>query len=148
MAGDAEQAIDFYITHPISTEIVLKNLRGRRLRRQRSNALLLGRLFDDRGNPMSPSYAIKKGVRYRYYVSCVLAQGRKEEAGSVSRVAAETVEQVVLDAIETFSSTNAFGAQSDALSVGRPAPRQGPDAAEDAKRTIAALERATVTSEV
>jgi site-specific DNA recombinase len=41
-----------------------KNLRGRRLRRQSSNALLLGKLFDDRGNPMTPTYAIKKGVRY------------------------------------------------------------------------------------
>ena len=47
---------------------------------------------------MTPSYAIKKGVRYRYYVSCVLAQGRKEEAGP-SRVAADAVEQIVLNAI-------------------------------------------------
>ena len=49
----------------------------------------MGKLFDDRGNPMTPTYAIKKGVRYRYYVSCVLNQGRKEEAGSTPRVAAE-----------------------------------------------------------
>jgi fumarate hydratase class II len=33
---------------------------------------------------MTPSYAIKKGVRCRYYVSCVLNQGRKEEAGSLT----------------------------------------------------------------
>ena len=31
------------------------NLRGRRLRRQSSNALLLGKLFDDRGDPMTPT---------------------------------------------------------------------------------------------
>ena len=59
----------------------------------------MGKLFDDRGNPMTPSYANKKGVRYRYYVSCVLNQDRKEEAGSLPRVAAEAVERVVLDAI-------------------------------------------------
>jgi len=47
----------------------------------------MGKLFDDRGNPMTPSYAIKKGVRYRYYVCSVLNQGRKEEAGSAPRVA-------------------------------------------------------------
>ena len=76
-----------------------ENRRGARERRQGSNALLLGKLFDDRGNPMTPSYAIKKGVRYRYYISCVLAQGRKEEAGTVKRVAAEEVETIVLDAI-------------------------------------------------
>jgi hypothetical protein len=45
---------------------------------------------------MAPSYAIKKGVRYRCYVSCVLAQGRKEDPGSVKRVAADEVEQIVL----------------------------------------------------
>jgi DNA invertase Pin-like site-specific DNA recombinase len=75
------------------------NRQGLRMRRQGSNALLLGKLFDDRGNPMTPSYAIKKGVRYRYYASCVLAQGRREEAGSVARVAADAVEGIVLDAI-------------------------------------------------
>jgi site-specific DNA recombinase len=75
------------------------NLRGRRLKNERSQALLLGKLHDDRGNRMTPSYAIKKGVRYRYYVSCVLAQGRKDEAGSVSRVAASEIEAIVANAL-------------------------------------------------
>ena len=47
-----------------------ENLRTRRLKNEPSQALLLGKLYDDRGNRMTPSYAIKKGVRYRYYVSC------------------------------------------------------------------------------
>src|SRR6201999_748936 len=59
----------------------------------------LAKLSDDRGNRMTPSYAIKKGVRYRYYVSCVLAQGRKDEAGSVSRIAATAIEALVVNAI-------------------------------------------------
>ena len=64
-----------------------------------SQALLLGRLFDDRGNRMSPTHANKQGVRYRYYVSCALAQGRPAAAGSVIRVAATQVEQPVLQAL-------------------------------------------------
>ncbi len=64
-----------------------------------SQAPLLGKLYDDRGNRMTPSYAVKKGVRYRYYVSCVLAQGRKDEAGSVSRIAAADIETLVINAI-------------------------------------------------
>ena len=64
-----------------------------------SQALLLGRLFDDRGNRMSPTHANKQGVRYRYYVSCTLAQGRPEAAGSVARVAAAEVELPVLQAL-------------------------------------------------
>jgi site-specific DNA recombinase len=76
------------------------NLRGRALTNQRSRPLLLGKIYDDRGNRMTPSYAIKKGVRYRCYVSCVLAQGRKDEAGSVSRVAASEIEAIVAGALE------------------------------------------------
>src|SRR6202521_2277203 len=76
-----------------------ENLRTRRLKNESSQALLLGKLYDDRGNRMTPSYAIKKGVRYRYYVSCVLAQGRKEEAGSLSRIAAGEIEAIMRDAV-------------------------------------------------
>jgi len=49
-------------------------------------------------NKMTPSYAIKGGVRYRYYVSSVLAQGRKEETGIVSRIGSDAIESIVLDA--------------------------------------------------
>jgi hypothetical protein len=35
--------------------------------RTNTNALLMGRLFDDRGNGMTPSHTCKQGVRYRYY---------------------------------------------------------------------------------
>jgi site-specific DNA recombinase len=64
-----------------------------------SQALLLGRMFDDRGNRMSPTHPNKQGVRYRYYVSCALAQGTPEAAGSVKRVAAAQVEQLVVRAL-------------------------------------------------
>jgi hypothetical protein len=41
----------------------------RKLARSKSSAILMGLIFDDRGHPMSPSHADKKGVRYRYFVS-------------------------------------------------------------------------------
>jgi hypothetical protein len=48
---------------------------------------------------MTPTHALKKGVRYRYYVSSALLQGEKSKAGRVSRVPAEQVERLVIDAI-------------------------------------------------
>ena len=69
-----------------------------RLRRN-CEALLLGKLFDDRGNPMSPSFAAKGGQRWRYYVSQAILQGRKAEAGSLARVSAPAIEKQVEDAI-------------------------------------------------
>ena len=37
--------------------------------RTRQPSLLAGLLFDPDGNPMTPTHAVKKGTRYRYYVS-------------------------------------------------------------------------------
>ena len=61
--------------------------------RQNSDALLAGKLFDDRGNRMSSSHAAKDGQRWRYYVSQAVLQGRKHEAGSVARVPALEIER-------------------------------------------------------
>ena len=44
-------------------------------RRSSSDAMLTGKLFDHLGRPMTPSHAVKAGVRYRYYIS-------RREAGS------------------------------------------------------------------
>jgi site-specific DNA recombinase len=64
--------------------------------RTASGALLAGRIFDDRGNRMSPSYARKGGLKYRYYLSSALLQGAAEHAGSVRRVPAAEVEALVV----------------------------------------------------
>ena len=71
----------------------------RKLRRSRSPSFLSGLLFDDRGNLMSPSHANKKGVRYRYYVSQAVLQKRKENAGTIARVAAPDIEELVTAAL-------------------------------------------------
>ena len=71
--------------------------------RQNSDGLLAGKLFDDRGNPMSPSHAAKGGRRYRYYVSQAILQGRKHEAGSVARVPALEIEARVAEAVRAAS---------------------------------------------
>jgi len=76
-----------------------KNLNRISNRKFSSGALLMGKLFDDRGNAMSPTHAVKKGVRYRYYVSAPIAQGRKQEAGSVGRVPAADVEALIIAAL-------------------------------------------------
>ena len=64
-----------------------------------SGALLMGRIFDDRGNRMTPTSKLKKGVRYRYYISTALVQGQPAEAGTVSRAPAELIEKLVTDAV-------------------------------------------------
>jgi site-specific DNA recombinase len=71
--------------------------------RQNSDALLAGKLFDDRGSRMSPSHATKGGRRWRYYVSQAVPQGRKHEAASVARVPALEIEARVAEAARAAS---------------------------------------------
>ena len=76
----------------------------RNLRRGKSEALLLGLIFDDSGNRMTPSHALKNGVRYRYYVSAPVLQGRQGAAGSVYRVPASAIEEAVLSRLRLGAS--------------------------------------------
>ena len=68
-------------------------------KRERSESPLMGRIFDDRGNRMTPSHARKNGKRYRYYISSPLIQGQAQRAGSVRRVPAREVEELVIKAV-------------------------------------------------
>jgi hypothetical protein len=66
--------------------------------RTKSDALLLGRIFDDRGHRMTPTHSRKRGTKYRYYISSALLQGRPKQAGTVSRIPAYEVEALVIKA--------------------------------------------------
>jgi site-specific DNA recombinase len=98
-------------------EAVQQLLRNRRIERSKvrlsSPALLAGKMFDDRNNPMTPTHANKKGVRYRYYVSHALLQGRKGQAGSVARVSASYVEQLVIGALRAACSQDQDASDRD-----------------------------------
>jgi len=92
--------------------------------RASSEALLMGRIFDDRGNRMTPSHARKDGKRYRYYLSSALVQGRAEHAGSVRRVPAPEVETLVIDAVRkrlkdptTPTDSDLIGANVDRVEI-------------------------------
>src|SRR6516164_1353282 len=83
--------------------------RARRCRLRGSPALLSGRLFDTRGNRMSPSHANKGGARYRYYVSQAVLQGKPPPPGLVSRVPAAETEALVVAALRSHLSASGAG---------------------------------------
>lgn len=72
------------------------NQLGQRGPCNRSEALLLRKLVDDRGNRMTPVVGRKGPVRYRYYASHATTQGRHSDAGSVPRVPAHDIETAVV----------------------------------------------------
>lgn len=106
--GEHQAIIDPAIFEQVQAQLAANGVE-RKFRRSESGALLMGKLFDDRGNRMSPSYSVKTAVRYRFYVSAALLRGRKFEAGSLTRVSATQIEQAVLEAIRQRVSTDPDG---------------------------------------
>jgi site-specific DNA recombinase len=143
--GQHAPIIDPGLFEAVQTKLT-ENRQERRRRRQSSNAMLMGKLFDDRGNPMTPSYAVKKGVRYRDYISSVLNQGRKEEAGSLPRIAAEAVERIVLAAIDRLPTTKPVEVQPDPPWTEMLSPERGSDAAGSAEKVVANVARIALGS--
>ncbi len=91
-----------------------ENRNGRRGARFGSGSLLVGRIYDDRNNRMTPSHAQKHGARYRYYVSCALAQGRKDEAGARPRVPAPEIEAKVVEQLRMMQTNGLIAADENA----------------------------------
>jgi site-specific DNA recombinase len=82
--------------------------KNRTTARAKSDSLLIGRIYDDRGNRMTPSHVRKGGNKYRYYLSSPLLHGGPGRAGSVSRVPAAEVEAIVASAVrEHFKDSTA-----------------------------------------
>src|SRR5204863_6378078 len=79
-------------------ELLKSNTVKRKVKFSESGALLQGKLFDDKGNRMGPSFSSKNGVRYRFYVSTAL-RGRKQKAGCVTRISAPEIEGLVESAL-------------------------------------------------
>jgi site-specific DNA recombinase len=100
-------------------QLLASNAAGRTATRSASGALLQGKIYDDRGNRMSPSYSTKNGIRYRFYVSSALLRGRMAEIGSLGRVSAVEIEDAVRTVVEAqpqCSSSQTYGV-SDAVEM-------------------------------
>jgi site-specific DNA recombinase len=65
-------------------------------------SLLAGLVFDQSGERLTPTYAVKKGTRYRYYVSTSLITGAKRNRSNGRRIPAGNLESLVIDRLRTF----------------------------------------------
>jgi site-specific DNA recombinase len=83
----------------------------RRCRLRGAPAILSGRLFDDRGNRMSPTHTNKGGARYRYYVSQAVLQREPSAAGAIGRVPAAEIEALVVRALRGHLRASNAGKQ-------------------------------------
>src|SRR5438046_1072019 len=97
--------------------------------RTRHPSLLAGLLFDRDGNPMTPTHAVKKGTRYRYYVSRPLITKDRRERSPGLRIPAAEIEQLVtsrmrqwlLDPASIYQATRFSDASAQCRVVARSA---------------------------
>jgi hypothetical protein len=108
--GEHEPILDSALFEAVGAKLAAQAVE-RRCRLRGLPAILSGRLFDTRGNRMSPTHANKRGARYRYYVSQAVLQGKPPPPGLVSRVPAAEMEALVVVALRSHLSASSAGEQ-------------------------------------
>ncbi len=74
--------------------------------RKTSQSPLIGKLFDEGGDRLSPSHTTKRGRRYRYYISRGYVTGRKDSLkGRGWRLPADDLERFVVQAVRNYLSS-------------------------------------------
>ena len=96
--GEHKALVDEELWNAVQARLA-DNRTTRRKSRVETGALLGGLIYDDRGNVMSPSYSLRRGNRYRYYISSALLHDRRPDAGSRARVNADDVERLVIEVL-------------------------------------------------
>ena len=99
LAGEQLPIVDRDLFDAVQTKLTQQN-NNHKATRMKSDSLLAGRIYDDRGNRMSPSHVSKRGIKYRYYLSSALIQGRPNKAGSIRRVSAPELEAHVVRTLQ------------------------------------------------
>src|SRR3984957_4775427 len=102
-----------------NTQLLRRTHSAQRSTRMRKSSAspLTGKLFDDSGQSLTPSHAVKGERRYRYYVSRNLINGTSNSGPRGWRVPAPEIERTVASAASTILSDEAVIANA-ALAIG------------------------------
>ncbi len=108
LSGEQPAIIDRILFDAVQAKLN-EQLNNHTATRTKSESLLAGRIFDDRGNRMSPSHTCKQGTKYRYYLSSPLLNGDVKRAGSIRRAPAAEIEALVVRTVrEHFKLTRSI----------------------------------------
>ncbi len=97
--GEHEAIIDRELWDQVQVRLTSNGTELREGRTSKQPSLLAGIIFDGNGDRMSPSHAVKKGKRYRYYVSNPLITGSRADAPAGRRIPAGEIERLVSERI-------------------------------------------------
>lgn len=89
----------------------------------KSPSLLTSLLFDETGERLTPTWSVKKGTRYRYYVSTSLVKGDGRACSTRRRIPAGNLENIVIERLGKLFSSR--GELLDAIQPHRSLERSG-----------------------
>jgi site-specific DNA recombinase len=93
--GEHEPIIDQPLWDAVQAQLAGNAAQHNDCGKTRQPSLLAGMLFDGDGNRMTPSHAVKKRTRYRYYVSRSLITKDRTDDSAGLRIPAAEIEQLV-----------------------------------------------------
>lgn len=92
--GEHKEIIEKGLFEQVQT--ILASNRINRNQYNPSKSLLAGKLYDDKGNIMSPSWSTgSKGKKYRYYVSQAVIKKEPSKIGQISKVSLPKLEEFI-----------------------------------------------------
>ncbi len=100
--GEHAAIVDPALADAVQRRLAANAVDRRSGERAKHPSLLAGLLFDGDGHRMTPTHAVKNGVRYRYYVSRPLTTGSRAEAPAGRRLPAAEIERIVTDRIRQW----------------------------------------------
>jgi hypothetical protein len=95
-AGQQPSLIDDETWTAVRSQLAANTSEHQRRAKAAEPSLLAGLLVDVRGERLSPSHAVNKGRRYRYYVSAALITAAATDRPQGWRLAAREIEEAVL----------------------------------------------------
>jgi site-specific DNA recombinase len=113
--GEHPPIIDQPLCNAVQAQLAANAAERNSGARTRRPSLLSGLLFDGDGNRMTPSHAVKKDTRYRYYVSRPLitkaqtgsSTGLRTPAAAIEQLVTSRVRQWLLDPGSIYQATSA-----------------------------------------
>ena len=103
--GEHAAIIDRELWEGVRT-LMSENVRARRHgTNTKAPSLLRGLLYDVDGNRFTPSHAVKRGKRYRYYISQRVIKNAASASTQPGRIPARELEKLVLNELKSFFSS-------------------------------------------
>jgi site-specific DNA recombinase len=103
-AGQHQAIVEPEIWEKVKALLAANNQGHRQRGSKVTSSVLAGLVFDAEGNRYTPTHAVKKGRRYRYYTSQAVIQKRRSPS-HLDRIPAKELEQLVCSRIQLLLSS-------------------------------------------